>query len=125
MMCAALAQAGRFCMFMGMAVLAAGRGRGQGVHVGGCSTGLDCSLNGVCPSTGGGSCVCDPGWSGPQCATLALGPVAPSQGKYAGGVYAMEGGPFATTSWGGNAIFDNATELWHLCVHMAPHPTPF
>ena len=71
-----------------------------------CGADTDCSLNGVCSS---GSCACDPGWAGESCATLKLGR-APL-----GGVYGF-GTPFAITSWGGNAIWDNTTALWHLFV---------
>ena len=72
-----------------------------------CGSGADCSLNGVCSPSG--SCACDPGWAGPRCAKLKLAPAAP------GGIYGF-GTPFATTSWGGNAIWDNETALWHLFV---------
>ena len=70
----------------------------------GCSSDLDCSLNGVCRQN---SCVCDTPWSGPGCATLDFEP-APD-----GGMYGF-GEPFATSSWGGNAIEDSG--LWHLFV---------
>jgi hypothetical protein len=72
-----------------------------------CATDADCSLLGVCSSSG--SCVCDPGWGGSGCAKLKIAP-APSGGVYGFGV------PFAVTSWGGNAIYDNETALWHLFV---------
>jgi hypothetical protein len=72
-----------------------------------CSSGADCSLNGVCSPSG--SCGCDPGWEGPSCAQLKIAPAPP------GGIYGF-GVPFATTSWGGNAIWDNQTAQWHLFV---------
>jgi hypothetical protein len=71
-----------------------------------CSTGMDCSLNGVCSAS---QCDCDPGWHGVACQFLSIGAAPP------GGMYGY-GEPFQTTSWGGNAIWDNATgvPLWHL-----------
>jgi hypothetical protein len=76
----------------------------------GCVIDLDCSLNGVCSS---GLCACDPGWGGSACELLVLG-AAP-----AGGAYGY-GAPFATTSWGGNAILHPKSAggdgLWHLFV---------
>eukprot|EP00040_Diaphanoeca_grandis_P017582 m.91933 g.91933 ORF g.91933 m.91933 type:complete len:536 (-) comp26511_c1_seq1:143-1750(-) len=73
-----------------------------------CTTDLDCSLNGVCSAN---VCVCDPGWNGTLCDTLMFEPALQS------GVYGSNGSdPFAVTSWGGNAIWDNSTQLWHLYV---------
>lgn len=37
----------------------------------GCTTELDCELNGACR---GGTCLCFPGWTGPTCGTLKLLP---------------------------------------------------
>ena len=76
-----------------------------------CTSGLDCSLNGVCAN---GACACDPGWHGPACELLSLGasPASAAQGAAYG-----FGKPFATTSWGGNAIFAaGGDEQWHLFV---------
>ena len=76
-----------------------------------CISGLDCSLNGVCAN---GACACDPGWHGPACELLSLGasPASAAQGAAYG-----FGKPFATTSWGGNAIFAaGGDEQWHLFV---------
>lgn len=44
-----------------------------------CSSELDCELSGVCVR---GSCVCDPGWSGPHCTTLELLPNPPGHFAY-------------------------------------------
>ena len=44
----------------------------------GCSTDMDCSLNGLCQS---GACACDKGWGGTDCGVLNLGP-APPGGAY-------------------------------------------
>ena len=66
--------------------------------VAGCTDALGCSLNGQCrpgpgapharggqtaPARGmaSGSCVCSPGWAGPECELLDLGP-APPGGAY-------------------------------------------
>ena len=60
-----------------------------------------CSLNGVCAAQ---QCVCDPGWSGPSCATLRLAPADPAQGILA----------WPTSSWGGLAIADpTQPHLYH------------
>jgi hypothetical protein len=72
-----------------------------------CTNDLQCSLNGVCQSNG--SCLCDTPWTGPSCAKLGFEP-APQGGMYG------YGDPFVTTSWGGNAIYDNNTKLWQLFV---------
>eukprot|EP01044_Picomonas_judraskeda_P013481 COSAG03_NODE_2042_length_3192_cov_1.691238_3_plen_425_part_00 len=69
-----------------------------------CSSDHDCSLNGVCTAS---ACACDTPWAGKSCATLEFEP-APL-----GGMYGF-GEPFATTSWGGNALEDGG--LWHLFV---------
>ena len=68
---------------------------------------LDCSLNGVCTSNA--SCVCDPGWIGANCSRLNLGPAPP------GGAFGVAPSPFSSPSrWGGNALLDPETKLWHL-----------
>ena len=81
---------------------AAGPAAGGG---GGCRTDEDCSLLGVCRSDG--SCVCDPPWRGPACATLAVGPTQP------GGAYGVEP---RVASWGGLPIKSSADSLYHLFV---------
>jgi hypothetical protein len=49
-----------------------------------------CSLNGVCLE--GGTCVCDPGWSGPTCGNLTLAETDPTLGHPWGS---------GSSSWGG------------------------
>lgn len=73
----------------------------------GCRTDLECSLNGQCRN---GACVCDPPWAGRDCGELVT--LAPKVvAAYAGG------SPFVVSSWGGNAIWDNSTQLYHLFVN--------
>ena len=68
---------------------------------------LECSLNGVCERNS--SCVCDPGWIGADCSRLNLGPAPP------GGALGVGPTPFSSPSrWGGNALLDPETKLWHL-----------
>lgn len=59
-----------------------------------------CNLNGVLQN---GVCVCDAAWDGPECATLAVLP-APKNGGYR---------QEHTSSWGGNAIYDSDTKVYH------------
>ena len=61
-----------------------------------CSNDYECSLNGVCKA---GACACDVPWTGAACAMIGFDP-APAGGMYGFGV------PFATSSWGGNALED-------------------
>lgn len=72
----------------------------------GCTSDEACSLNGVCQN---GACVCDIPWIGQSCGQLAFRPTPP------GGAFGF-GKPWATTSWGGNAVYQNSTRLWHLYV---------
>ena len=73
-----------------------------------CSSDLDCSLNGDC-NTASKTCSCDAPWSGPKCDVLGF-----ARGVAAVPAYGY-GTPFATTSWGGNALPDNEG-TWHLFV---------
>eukprot|EP00662_Eupelagonemidae_sp_cell21_P036023 gene36023-41691_t len=57
-----------------------------------CASDADCSLNGACSR---GACACDPGWTGPACGTLDLGPANLSQGYNL-----LRGGNASTSSWG-------------------------
>ena len=67
-----------------------------------CTEDSDCNLNGVCVTS---SCVCDPGWGGPQCAGLKLAPADPTHGINA----------WPTSSWGGVSVPDpNEKGLYHL-----------
>ena len=65
-----------------------------------CAHDRDCSLNGECLAQ---KCVCDAQWHGERCEYLSLLPVP------AGAGYRQP----HTSSWGGNAYFDNATGLYH------------
>ena len=67
----------------------------------GCSSDLNCSLNGVCTS---GSCKCDKPWYGPDCSLMMFLPVSFPQGY---------GQAPNLTTWGGGALFDNATQKYH------------
>lgn len=71
-----------------------------------------CSLNG---DLIGHVCVCDPPWSGPECATLNFKPVSFPQG------YGMA--PNLTT-WGGNAIRDVNTGKYHIFVSAMTNGCP-
>ena len=73
----------------------------------GCKTALECSLNGECTSRG--SCSCDPPWAGSDCGILVTLPTN------VGAAYGF-GTPFEVSSWGGNAIYDGADQLYHLFV---------
>lgn len=74
---------------------------------GGCSTDDDCSLLGVCSRSSaraGGKCVCDPGWTGPDCAAAALRPY--DDVAHLGYVNATR------ASWGGRPV--RVGGEWHL-----------
>jgi len=66
-----------------------------------CVSSLDCSLNGECSS---GTCICDPGWSGPSCGNLTLTETDPTLG------HAWSNGSW---SWGGLPLQAN-DGTWHL-----------
>jgi hypothetical protein len=59
-----------------------------------------CNLNGVLHA---GHCVCDAAWSGHSCEILAVLPVPRDAG------YRQP----HTSSWGGNAVYNNTTGLYH------------
>jgi len=61
----------------------------------GCSSDLECSLNGVCTQS---SCVCDAPWSGPACAQLSFAST-PASGK---SLY--NAGSSEQNTWGGPAL---------------------
>ena len=71
-----------------------------------CSSDENCSLNGVC--TAAGTCECHTVWRGPSCATLAIGPAVPP-------LAAAYGSEPNVSSWGGNAVADDAG-TFHLFV---------
>jgi hypothetical protein len=68
-----------------------------------CTEEWHCSLTGRCNSSSG-QCVCDPGWKGPQCATLDLLPAAPLSAR--AGYQQVDDG-LNTSSWGGAVVRDD------------------
>merc|ERR1719272_2025461 len=75
-------------------------------YVKACSTDEDCSLLGLCEH---GSCACDVGWTGPDCARADLEPWSEGDGYF--------NESFA--SWGGRAILAEDGS-WHLfCTEIA------
>jgi len=64
--------------------------------LGGCTSGVDCQLNGVCDKT---QCHCDQGWSGPWCEKLDLVPAKINSG------FRQE----TVSTWGGNIIKEGDT----------------
>jgi hypothetical protein len=64
---------------------------------------LSCSLNGIC-STTTGACTCDVGYIGTQCELFDFLPTP------AGAAYNSKGN---TSSWGGSAVYDNTSGVWH------------
>lgn len=77
-----------------------------------CASDLDCSLNGECKA---GKCACDKPWSGDACETMNFKPVTFPQG------YGMS--PNLTT-WGGNAIYDDKTQEYHIYVSAMTNGCP-
>jgi len=75
-----------------------------------CSSHFDCSLNGKCVS---GRCYCNPGWKNSKCSELNLLPQKPDYIP----AYGYEPN---VTSWGGNIIYDEKTEEYHLFVSEIP-----
>jgi hypothetical protein len=69
-----------------------------------CTTSADCSLLGDCATSR--QCVCDLGWTSANCSVLDL---APARWGHERQAYETN-----TSSWGGNAIVDPATRLYHL-----------
>jgi hypothetical protein len=80
----------------------------------GCTTGLDCSLNGKC-SSATKTCACNKPWSGPSCAEMRFKPVTFPQG------YGMTPN---LTAWGGGAIYDPAKKQYHSYVHVMNNGCP-
>ena len=66
-----------------------------------------CSLNGVFKA---GKCVCDSGWTGSNCATLALAPFSSNASASANIGINISGVP----TWGGGGVFEDGQ--WHLLV---------
>lgn len=83
------------------------RGAAAAAPAVGCTSEMDCQLNGAC--TDGGACVCDKGWRGSDCGTLHLDPTA--QVAYG---YTNES---KFSSWGGGPpVFDEASGKYQLLV---------
>ena len=80
---------------------------------------LDCSLNGRCNCAQRCRCICSPGWRGPDCGVLNLGPTGDS--PFPGGTGRIYPAPGAnTSSWGGGVVFRDG--WYHLYVsEMAGH----
>lgn len=75
----------------------------------GCSSDLDCSLNGACDASRG-VCACDAAWSGPCCSSLNLLPATVAASGYR---------QPNTSTWGGN-IIASAGAFHMLIAEMAP-----
>jgi len=72
-----------------------------------CSTELDCQLSGRCMD---GACLCDSGWSGVHCTTLAMMPNEP--GHYAYRHHADDGSFW--NSWGSSQPIKDAQGKYHM-----------
>lgn len=73
----------------------------------------ECGLNGAPDKTG--VCVCHPGWKGAHCSIVSLSAASPS-------AYGLANA--STPTWGGGAVFDPQTRLWHLIVGARAIPFP-
>ena len=71
-----------------------------------CSSREDCSLNGSCSK---GVCKCFPGWDGPSCVTLLLGPTDVTSGLHDSSVSGAH-----LSTWGGSVVVDPATGYYHM-----------
>eukprot|EP01045_Picozoa_sp_COSAG04_P028572 COSAG04_NODE_4471_length_2069_cov_1.607614_2_plen_471_part_00 len=69
---------------------------------GSCKDETDCSLGGLCVQS---KCRCDPAFTGPNCAAIALAPASHTP---------LWNAPPRTASWGGNAVYDRSDRKWHL-----------
>jgi hypothetical protein len=69
-----------------------------------CTSGLDCSLNGICSK---GACDCDVGFIGQRCELFDFLPTPRGSAFHSPGI------ENATSSWGGTAVFDPSTKVWH------------
>ena len=70
-----------------------------------CTTDVDCSLNGVCNSSG--MCVCDVPWAGRSCGELRRLPVQP------GGAYGYAPN---VSSWGASVLPADSGGMFHMFV---------
>lgn len=80
----------------------------------GCVTDEDCSLSGVCTTSG--ACHCNAGWTGPQCSRLDRLPPASREAA------AVMGFAPNLTSWGGNVVVDPTTGHHHLYAAVIAGP---
>ena len=92
---------------------------------GGCTTDLDCSLNGVCGDTK--TCVCDVPWKGERCQTLDLQPG--EVGLHDIPLCTYHGDGPNSTSWGGSVLHapeDGKYYMWAASMvnNCTSHP-PF
>ena len=69
-----------------------------------CTSSADCGLLGDCATSR--KCVCDQGWTSPNCSVLDLAPARWGAERQA---YEVN-----RSSWGGNVIQDPVTKLYHL-----------
>ena len=72
-----------------------------------CTTAYNCSYNGACSPTG--TCACDAGWKGAYCEQLDVLPIA----RNGSGVDTLHTSN-KTSSWGGAALRDPATGMYHM-----------
>jgi hypothetical protein len=68
----------------------------------GCTTNLDCQLNGKCSSSG--VCRCDPAWTGQRCERLDLLPASAEAGLQ----------DPRLSSWGGSVLQNTSNGEWHM-----------
>ena len=90
-------------------------GSGESVRARTCVNDFDCSLLGVCD--GDGTCRCDTGWTGTDCAAASFKPLDLSAGYH----------NRSSASWGGRAIqsTDHATpETWHMFASLFANKCP-
>ncbi|KAF2134465.1 hypothetical protein P153DRAFT_371857 [Dothidotthia symphoricarpi CBS 119687] len=87
-----------------------------------CSTDEDCSLNGLCTPTPSSNnnqtatCICDPGWIGPDCGRLDLAPATRWTGyNHTNFTSPTHYGTRGNSSWGGQILQDRTDPtLFHL-----------
>lgn len=84
-----------------------------GVGAAGCSSELDCELNGQCVV---GRCVCAPQWYGPSCGQLRLERTTRNSGYRGGGAGALADAPDPTSTWGGSIIGPDDRGRWHMML---------
>eukprot|EP01084_Bolivina_argentea_P054655 100229_1 len=75
----------------------------------GCSSDMDCSLNGKC-NTNNGNCECRKGWKGIDCHILNLLLANKTSGYH----YLNNTDNKNVSSWGGMAVYCEIDNLWHM-----------